>query len=55
MWYNVKFELKDATSLNHKVSGKFRQNDEVKDILKALQGVHRFNYKIENESLIEIY
>ena len=55
LWYNVRFELKDATSLNRKVSGKFRQNDEVKDILKALQGVHRFNYKIENESLIEIY
>lgn len=55
LWYNVKFELKDATSLDHKVSGKFRQSDEVKDILKALQGVHRFNYKIENENLIEIH
>lgn len=55
LWYNVQFELKKATSLNHKVSGKFRQSDEVKDILKALQGVHRFNFKIKNESLIEIY
>lgn len=55
LWYNVKFELKNASSLNHKVSGKFRQSDEVKDILKALQGVHRFNYRFMNESLIEIY
>lgn len=55
LWYNVKFELKNATSLNRKVSGKFRQSDEVKDILKALQGVHRFNYRFMNENLIEIY
>lgn len=55
LWYNVKFELKNASSLSHKVSGKFRQSDEVKDILKALQGVHRFNYRFMNEKLIEIY
>lgn len=55
LWYNVKFELKNASSLNHKVSGKFRQSDEVKDILKALQGVHRFNYRFMNEKHIEIY
>lgn len=55
LWYNVKFELKNASSLGHKVSGKFRQSDEVKDILKALQGVHRFNYRFMNEKLIEIY
>lgn len=55
LWYNVKFESKNASSLSHKVSGKFRQSDEVKDILKALQGVHRFNYRFMNEKLIEIY
>lgn len=56
LWYNVKFELNQATNLEHKVSGKFRQSDEVKYILKALQGVHKFKFKIhENENLIEIY
>ena len=55
LWYNVKFEWKDTVSLNHKVSGKFRRTDEVKDILEALQGVYPFNYKLENDSLITIH
>lgn len=56
LWYNVRFEWKDTASLNHKVSGKFRQNDEVRDILKALQGVHKFKFKIhEHDNRIEIY
>lgn len=55
LWYNVKFELKNAISLQHKVSGKFRQSDEVKDILKALQTVHRFKFKLTDDNTIEIY
>ena len=37
------------------VSGKFRQSDEIERILKALQGVHHFQYKIINNEEIEIY
>lgn len=56
LWYNVKFELNQATDLERKVSGKFRQSDEVKYILKALQGVHKFKFKMhEDDNLIEIY
>lgn len=55
LWYNVKFDLHNANELDHPVSGKFRQSDEVKNILKALQGVHHFNYKIITDEHIEIY
>lgn len=55
LWYDVKFEYRTKTPLNYKISGKFRQSDDIKDILKALQGVHLFNYKIENDHIIKIY
>lgn len=55
LWYNVKFEIKNKTQLNHYISGKFRQSDEVINILKALQDVHRFKYKMITNELIEIY
>lgn len=56
LWYNVKFELSRATNLDRKVSGKFRQSDEIEYILKALQGVHKFKFKMhENDNRIEIY
>ena len=56
LWYNVKFELNRATNLDRKVSGKFRQSDEIEYILKALQGVHKFKFRIhENDNRIEIY
>lgn len=55
LWYNVKFEIKDKTSLSHYISGKFRQSDEVINILKALQDAHQFKYKVITNELIEIY
>lgn len=55
LWYDVKFEWENVDSLDHKVSGKFRQTDKVKDILEALQVVHPFNYKQKDENLIIIY
>ncbi|WP_293712768.1 FecR family protein [uncultured Parabacteroides sp.] len=56
LWYNVEFELARATNLDRKVSGKFRQSDEIQYILKALQGVHKFKFKMhENDNRIEIY
>lgn len=54
LWYNVKFDVQkeEAEPL---VSGKFRQSDEVISILKGLQGVHPFKYKIITDEKIEIY
>lgn len=55
LWYNVQFDIKDSAKKEWLVSGKFRQSDEVKNILKGLQGVHTFKYKENNERNIEIY
>lgn len=55
LWYKVKFEIKDSAQIDKYVSGKFRQSDDIERILKALQGVHHFRYKIENNEEIEIY
>lgn len=55
LWYNVKFDVKSSARIDQYVSGKFRQSDEIERILKALQGVHHFKYKIINNEEIEIY
>lgn len=55
LWYEVRFDIKDSAKKELPVSGKFRQSDDIKLILKGLQGVHTFNYKLINEQLIEIY
>jgi ferric-dicitrate binding protein FerR (iron transport regulator) len=55
LWYDVKFEVKDSAKKDLLISGKFRQSDEVKVILKAVQGVHKFKFKEINEKNIEIY
>lgn len=55
LWYHVKFDIKDTTHIDRYISGKFRQSDEVERILKALQGVHPFQYKITGDEEIEIY
>jgi len=55
LWYDIRFEIKDSAKKELLVSGKFRQSDEVKNILKALQGVHPFKYKEITEQKIEIY
>lgn len=55
LWYNVKFSIKDSAKIDQYVSGKFRQSDDIERILKALQGVHHFKYKIINNEEIEIY
>ena len=55
LWYDVRFDIKDSAKKELLVSGKFRQSDEIKNILKALQGVHTFKFKEINEQRIEIY
>lgn len=55
IWYNIKFEIKNSAQTTMSVSGKFRKTDEITQILKALQGVHSFNYKIITTEQIEIY
>lgn len=55
VWYNIKFELRPSAGADRYVTGKFRQSDEIERILKALQGVHPFKYRIITNEKIEIY
>jgi len=55
LWYNVKFDIKDRSKLTHPITGKVRQNDEMKTILTALQGVYPFRFNVVNEQFMEIY
>lgn len=55
LWYDVDFEVKEAVDKKHPISGKFKQNDDVTSLLKAIQDVHPFKYKNINEGSIEIY
>lgn len=45
LWYNVKFKVTGTVTLTRKISGKFRQSEEVEKILSALQGVYHFEFK----------
>lgn len=55
LWYDVKFKVGGSVLLSTKVSGKFRQSDEVENILLALQGVFKFKFKQIDNSNFEIY
>lgn len=55
LWYDIQFDVRDSAKKELLVSGKFRQSDEIKYILKALQGVHSFKYKEISDQTIEIY
>jgi ferric-dicitrate binding protein FerR (iron transport regulator) len=55
LWYDVSFKIEDSAKKELPVSGKFRQSDEIRVILKALQGVHKFKYREIDEKNIEIY
>ena len=55
LWYKVKFDIKNTARIDQYISGKFRQSDDIERILKALQGVHHFRYKIVNNEDIEIF
>lgn len=55
LWYNVKFKITDTMILTRKISGKFRQSEEIEKILSALQGVYHFNFTQITENEFEIY
>lgn len=55
LWYKVKFNISDRIDKDYPVSGKFRQSDEVKNVLNALQDAYPFKYKVINDEKIELY
>ena len=55
LWYGVEFDVNRSVAIYRKISGKFRQSDEVDNILKALQGAHSFNFKRVDNNKIQIF
>lgn len=55
VWYKVKFNVKNELLLNYTLSGKFRENDSIGNILVAIQRTHSFKFKEISENEIEIY
>lgn len=55
LWYDVRFIVRRPAILQEIYSGKFRQSDEIGDILQAIKEVGKFDYRILSEKEIEIY
>jgi len=55
LWYDVKINVLQPEKLNYVFGGKFRQSDDINNILYAIQETGKFNYRIINEEEIEIY
>lgn len=53
--HDILFNIKSPELLDYKITGKFRQQDSIEHILRALQGIYTFKYKILSEKEIEIY
>lgn len=55
LWYDVKFDIKQNIQTDFIITGKFKQTDDIESVLKALQDVYFFKYKIVTDEIIEIY
>jgi ferric-dicitrate binding protein FerR (iron transport regulator) len=55
LWYDVEIHITRPETENYRFSGKFRQNDNIGQILKAMKETGKFNYRIPNEKQIEIF
>ncbi|MDL2255625.1 FecR family protein [Parabacteroides sp. OttesenSCG-928-K15] len=55
LWYDVRFRISGSVLLSTRITGKFRQSDEVENILTALQNIFQFEFKNIEDNLYEIY
>ncbi|MDR2775420.1 MAG: DUF4974 domain-containing protein [Tannerella sp.] len=55
LWYDVKIRIVKPEMENYRFSGKFRQTDDINQILKAVKETGKFDYIILNDRQIEIY
>jgi len=55
LWYNVRFQIRGVVLMNTKVNAKFRQSDDIENILTALQNVFQFRFTRLDDKTIEIY
>lgn len=54
-WYNVNIKVSNPQLSKKRLSGKFRESDNIDSILNAMQAIHPFTYKKKENDEIEIY
>ena len=55
LWYNVKITIIKPETASYVFSGKFRQTDDIDNILRAVKETGKFDYRIIDENIIEIF
>jgi ferric-dicitrate binding protein FerR (iron transport regulator) len=55
LWYNIKINIKKPEIASYAFSGKFRQNDNIELIMKAIMRTGKFKYKFISNSEIDVY
>lgn len=55
LWYDVRFTVKRPEILREIYSGKFRQSDDIGNILQAIKDVGKFDFRMVSEKEIEIF
>lgn len=55
LWQGVKLVVDETVDVHRPVTGKFRQSDSLESILRVLQSVADFRYKIVDEKHVTIY
>jgi ferric-dicitrate binding protein FerR (iron transport regulator) len=55
LWYDVKIRIAKPDMENYRFSGKFRQTDDIGQILKAMKETGKFEYLLLNNRQIEIH
>lgn len=55
LWQGVRFTVEKDVDIQKSVTGKFRQSDSLESILRVLQSIADFRYKIIDEKHVTIY
>lgn len=55
LWQGVQFTIEESVDTHRLVTGKFRQSDSLESILRVLQTVADFRFKITDEKHVTIY
>lgn len=55
LWYDVRFEFASPRIAEFSFAGKFRQADNIENVLNAIKETGKFKYRLKGKDLVEIY
>lgn len=55
LWYDVEISIPNDTIANGVIRGKFRQTDDIGNILKAIKETGKFDYSVTNEREVKLF